>query len=84
MGWDLGAIGQIIGSGVSVYNTAKTGQITADTLNKTSEINDRSFAYDVARADQRTKDTERIIIYLAIAVLAILVTLVVLKRQVNV
>lgn len=74
---------QVVGAGIvagtSIFNTAKSGQIATDTLNKQSEINDRSFAYNEALLAEKAQVTQKTILYVAGAATVLLALYLLLK-----
>jgi len=78
---DFAWIGQVVQSGAAVYGTAKNGQISADTLNKQSEINDRTFAYNMATSEQTTKNTITILAVVGVIVVVGFIVITIFKRK---
>lgn len=81
MAFDFSWIGPVVNAGANIYGTAKNGQITADTLNKQSELQDRAFYYGQAEAQQSTQNMIKIIVAVGAAALVAFLLISVLKRK---
>ncbi len=76
----LGSIVQLGNTGAGIYNTVKTGQNEHDILSQVGTDNARQREYNLYHTDQVTAATKSLIVYVAVALLVIIIAVMPLKN----